>query len=142
MDRPKLRCLIALTASVLALWLPLSLAAEPEEPLTLTAHPVQRTTPPISAGDIVQGGEDYRIGQQDLLQITVFGVDDLDQTVRVTDDGSITLPLLGRLAVGGLTKTGLENLIAGMLEAQYMHDPQYYTGIRPVITVHPTPPGK
>jgi polysaccharide export outer membrane protein len=90
----------------------------------LTAHPVQRATPPVSAGDIVQGGQDYRIGRQDLLQITVFGVDDLEQTVRVTDDGSITLPLLGRLAVGGLTKTGLEKLIADMLEAQYMHDPQ------------------
>jgi len=67
---------------------------------------------------------DYRIGRQDLLEIEVFDVDELTQTVRVTDDGSITMPLLGRLAVAGLTKTELEQLIARLLAAGYVHDPQ------------------
>jgi polysaccharide export outer membrane protein len=67
---------------------------------------------------------DYRIGRQDLLEIKVFDVEELNQTVRVADDGSITMPLLGRLVVGGLTKTELERALAGLLEERYVRDPQ------------------
>jgi len=42
----------------------------------------------------------------------------------VTDDGSITMPLLGRLLVAGLMKTELEGLIARLLEEGYVRDPQ------------------
>jgi len=70
------------------------------------------------------GYTDYRIGRQDLLEIRVFGVDELSQTVRVAEDGSITMPLLGRLEVGGLTKSELEKLISDLLEERYVHDPQ------------------
>jgi polysaccharide export outer membrane protein len=67
---------------------------------------------------------DYRIGRQDLLEIKVFDVDELSQTVRVADDGSITMPLLGRLEVSGMTKTELEQSLARRLEAGYVRDPQ------------------
>ena len=43
---------------------------------------------------------EYKIGAKDLLQISVFEVPDLNITVRVSEDGSITLPLLGRIDVG------------------------------------------
>jgi len=71
-----------------------------------------------------KGGSDYRIGRQDLLQISVFDLKELDQTVRVADDGSITLPLLGRLSVAGLTKGELEATIARLLEERYVRNPQ------------------
>ncbi len=71
-----------------------------------------------------KGGSDYRIGRQDLLEIRVFDLDQMNQTVRVTDDGSITLPLLGRLAVAGLSKSELEALITRLLEARFVRDPQ------------------
>ena len=67
---------------------------------------------------------DYPVGRQDLLEISVFGVEELDQTVRVGDDGSITMPLLGRLDVSGLTKTELEGTIAKLLAARYIRNPQ------------------
>jgi polysaccharide export outer membrane protein len=67
---------------------------------------------------------DYRIGRQDLLEISVFDVEELDQTVRVGDDGSITMPLLGRLVVSGLTKSELEESIARLLAERYVRDPQ------------------
>lgn len=72
----------------------------------------------------VAGGTGYRIGRQDLLDVRVFDLEELNQTVRVSDDGSITLPLLGRLAVAGLTKGELEGLIARLLEERYVRDPQ------------------
>ena len=70
------------------------------------------------------GATGYKIGRQDLLEVSVFDLEELNQTVRVSDDGSITLPLLGRLAVAGLTKDELEGLIARLLEERYVRDPQ------------------
>ena len=67
---------------------------------------------------------DYKIGRQDLLEIRVFDVEELDQVVRVADDGSITMPLLGTLDVTGLTKTELEQSIAGLLAERYVRNPQ------------------
>lgn len=72
----------------------------------------------------VAGGSDYRIGRQDLLEIRVFDLEELDQTVRVSDDGSISLPLLGRLQVAGLSKSELERHLARLLEARYVRNPQ------------------
>lgn len=102
----------------------LALAADPppaEEPLELEARPLAAGVEPTF---VRKGGSDYRIGRQDLLELKVFDLKELDQTVRVADDGSITLPLLGRLEVAGLTKGDLEKLIARMLEAKYVRDPQ------------------
>ena len=102
----------------------LALASDPapsQEPLKLEARPLAAGVEPTF---VRKGGSDYRIGRQDLLELKVFDLKELDQTVRVADDGSITLPLLGRLEVAGLTKGDLEKLIATMLEAKYVRDPQ------------------
>lgn len=67
---------------------------------------------------------DYRIGTRDLLQITVFEHAELNQTVRVAEDGSITLVLLGKIAVSGLTAQELEKKLVGLLKEKYINDPQ------------------
>jgi polysaccharide export outer membrane protein len=108
------------------------LAHEPEDdtgdkPLILEAVPAppgQVTFPPPEAVAYQQGGSDYRIGRQDLLDISVFDLEELDQVVRVAEDGSISMPLLGRMQIGGLTKTELEELIASRLQERYVRDPQ------------------
>jgi polysaccharide export outer membrane protein len=110
----------------LALFLALAASASaesPEKETVLEAHPVAPAPVP-DVSPSFPGGSDYRIGRQDLLEIRVFDLDQLNQTVRVTDDGAITLPLLGRLAVAGLTKNELEQLLARLLEARYVRDPQ------------------
>jgi polysaccharide export outer membrane protein len=63
---------------------------------------------------------EYRVGPKDLLEITVFELPELNQTVRVSEDGSISLPLLGRVEIQGLTKEQLENRIAELLEERYL----------------------
>lgn len=73
---------------------------------------------------------DYRIGPKDLLEISVFGLDELNKTVRVSQDGKITLPLLGEVEVEGLTKTEVERKISRLLEAKYLHNPQVTIFIR------------
>ena len=66
----------------------------------------------------------YRIGPGDLLELKVFEVKELDQTVRVSEDGSITLPLLGRVVIEGLTQEGVVQKLAGLLSAKYVKNPQ------------------
>lgn len=66
----------------------------------------------------------YKIGAKDLLEISVFGLDDMNKTVRVSEDGKITLPLLGEIEVEGLTKTELEKKLSQLLEEKYLQNPQ------------------
>lgn len=65
---------------------------------------------------------DYRIGPKDLLEITVFMLPELTQTVRVAEDGSITMPLLGKVEVAGQTAQELEQKLASILDKQYTKD--------------------
>ena len=62
---------------------------------------------------------DYRIGAKDLLEITVYELPEMNQTVRVSEDGSITLSLLGKIEVAGLTAQELEKRLASVLDAQF-----------------------
>lgn len=67
---------------------------------------------------------EYLIGPGDLLEIKVFELAELNQKVRVSQDGSITLPLIGSVKVGGMTKDGVERLLAQLLEAKYLKNAQ------------------
>ena len=64
--------------------------------------------------------KEYKIGAQDLLEITVFELPELNQTVRVSEDGSISIPLLGRVDIEGFTKDDLEKKLALLLEEKYL----------------------
>jgi polysaccharide export outer membrane protein len=73
---------------------------------------------------------DYRLGPDDLLQITLFnipegeiGVTPRTNVVRVSQEDKITLPLLGDIAVAGMTTSGLEQLLRERYD-QYLHNPQ------------------
>lgn len=44
----------------------------------------------------------YRLGPNDVISIDVFGSDDLDQKVRILADGTVSLPLIGRVELDGL----------------------------------------
>ena len=73
---------------------------------------------------------EYRIGAKDLLEITVFNLPELNQTVRVSEDGSITLSLLGRVEVAGLTAQELEKKLAELLDRQYTKNARVTVFIR------------
>ena len=64
--------------------------------------------------------EEYIVGARDLLEIKVFESPELNQTVRVSEDGSITIPLLGKVMVGGITKDAVEKKIAALLDEKYV----------------------
>ena len=62
---------------------------------------------------------DYRIGAKDLIEIKVFELPELNQTVRVAEDGSITMSLLGKVTVAGLTAQELEKRLASVLGEKF-----------------------
>jgi polysaccharide biosynthesis/export protein len=66
---------------------------------------------------------DYRIGAEDLLEITVFEDEKLNKAVRVSSQGNVSLPLLGILSVKGLTANELEKEIRDLLAEKYFQDP-------------------
>ncbi|MDQ5988216.1 MAG: hypothetical protein CSYNP_03974 [Syntrophus sp. SKADARSKE-3] len=67
---------------------------------------------------------DYKIGGYDVLSVIVYEEKDLSrENVRVTADGYITFPLIGRLKVSDLTTTEIERLISKLLaEKDYLID--------------------
>jgi polysaccharide export outer membrane protein len=66
---------------------------------------------------------DYRIGSEDLLEISVFEDEKLNKTARVSFQGNISLPPLGVLRVEGLTANQLEREIRDLLAEKYYQDP-------------------
>ena len=69
--------------------------------------------------------DEPRIGPGDELEVKILGLEQLDSSVRVEPDGSIRLPLLGYLAVGGLTRRQAEERIAGALgDGDFVKNPQ------------------
>lgn len=67
---------------------------------------------------------DYLIGPEDVVQISVFDVPDLNQTVRVANDGTIGLPLLGRMKASGLTADQLRDQLEKELGKNFLQHPQ------------------
>jgi len=77
---------------------------------------------PLPAGQVL--ADDYRIGAQDLLEIQVFGIDELKREVRVNSRGIISLPLIGPVVLAGPTSQDAEALIASKYAKDYLQDPQ------------------
>jgi polysaccharide export outer membrane protein len=65
---------------------------------------------------------DYVLGPDDLIEISVYQVDELNRTVRVSSSGFINLPLAGMIKVSGLTAPELENEISKRLQ-KYLQEP-------------------
>ena len=77
-----------------------------------------------SASGAYKGATDYRIGAQDLLAISVFGVQELSKEVRVNSNGQISLPLIGGVMAGGRTIPELEDDLAKKYSTGYLQNPQ------------------
>lgn len=67
---------------------------------------------------------DYKLGTGDYIRIQVFGEEDLNLEVRLSDAGTISYPFLGEIEVLGLTVGQLEGRITEGLKGDYLIDPR------------------
>ena len=74
--------------------------------------------------------QDYRIGAEDLIDISVFEVPELSRTARVSAFGEISLPLIGRVKAAGLSPIQLERVLSELLRRTYVKDPQVTVFLR------------
>jgi polysaccharide biosynthesis/export protein len=69
-------------------------------------------------------GAVYRIGAQDVLEVSVFKVPELSKSVQVAGSGTVNLPLVGEVPVAGKTAQEVEHDLASRLGAKYLQNPQ------------------
>jgi polysaccharide export outer membrane protein len=70
------------------------------------------------------GSAAYKIGPQDVLDISVFKAPELARSVQVAESGTINLPLVGEVHAVGKTAQEVERDLAKRLRAKYMQSPQ------------------
>lgn len=98
------------------------------------ASPTDKATASVAANQFISPNqfdsnpETYRIGNQDLLEVTVFQVPDMSRTVRVSDN-LIVLPLIGPIKAVGLTVTQLQSEITARA-ATYLQSPQVNVNVK------------
>ena len=67
---------------------------------------------------------DYPVGPGDVLEISVPAIEELrSRTVRISGDGTIALPFVGKLEAAGLTEEELQQKLVERLK-QYMYSPR------------------
>jgi len=67
--------------------------------------------------------DDYIVGEEDVIKITVYDHPELTTTERVSGEGIITLPLIGEIKVAGLTTDQMSKKIAARLSDGFIVDP-------------------
>ena len=67
---------------------------------------------------------DYLLQPSDLLSVQVFQEEDLKREVRVSQEYSITLPLIGKVDVKGKTVHQAESLIRNLYDHDFLVNPQ------------------
>jgi polysaccharide export outer membrane protein len=81
----------------------LALESSTQESPTNTKKRVKNTAPPERNGTFAV--DDYRIGPDDVILVSVWRNPELTVTVPVRPDGKVSLPLIGDVVVGGHTPT-------------------------------------
>ncbi len=77
----------------------------------------------LGAAGIALGG-DYQTGPGDVLKIIVYDNDDLTAKVRISDTGTIVMPLLGKINISKLTIDQITEKITKLLADGYLVNPQ------------------
>lgn len=94
--------------------------------LLLSAAPLAGCMQPRHTGTLAQlpAGGGYVLATGDKLRIIVFGQDTLSNIYQVDASGRVSLPLIGPVAVAGLSTGDAASAIEGKLKAGYVREPK------------------
>lgn len=99
---------------------------DPARTMTVPMNPQVEDTPPedISISELL-------IGNNDLLQVSIFGSENFRQEVRVSSNGDVSLPLVGSVHVAGMSPHQAQELIRDKLvQGSFYRDPQVSVFVR------------
>jgi polysaccharide export outer membrane protein len=120
-------------------------AAVPPAP---PASPAGRLAPPpeVSRQPAAPTG-DYRLAPGDRISLQVHGQPDLSRALSVSQAGTVTVPLVGEVAVAGRSAAEVERAVADGLQGRYLQHPRVtvavteYRGRQVVVTGAVSAPG-
>ena len=93
------------------------------QPVTAISAPAVRGS--ASRGDLVPVDKSsYLIRSGDVVEVRVYQEEDLNSKTRVDEEGTVVLPLIGRVPVRSLTTELARKAISDRYEADYLHHPQ------------------
>jgi polysaccharide biosynthesis/export protein len=105
------------------------------------ATPAQSTATPATqqmqatSPDTIEDKRSLKIGGGDLLDVKVYGVPELTDSVRVSSRGDVSLPLVGSVHLEGLTSEEGEKLIEQKLkDGGFLRDPHVSIFVREYVT--------
>jgi len=70
---------------------------------------------------------EYRLHSGDVIQVQIYGEDDLASKARLNESGTVILPLLSALELGGMTVSQAKDCICDAYKKDYL--------VNPVVTV-------
>ncbi|WP_133470249.1 polysaccharide biosynthesis/export family protein [Paraglaciecola marina] len=84
----------------------------------------------INSNVIAQQVEDYKLSTDDQVSVIVFNEPDLNlNRVRVSTNGTISMPLIGQVNVSNLTVSEVEKKLIGLLRDGYLKKPDVSVSI-------------
>jgi polysaccharide biosynthesis/export protein len=79
----------------------------------------------LSLSAFAQSGNEYELGGGDSIKISVFLSPELTTEVRISEAGAVSLPMVGKLQLGGLTIPQAEALLESKLkDGNFIQKPQ------------------
>jgi polysaccharide export outer membrane protein len=85
---------------------------------------------PVAAAPGAALANGYKIGANDVLDVSVFKVPELSRSVQVTDAGTVNLPLVGEIVAVGRTPQDVERELTKKLGAKYLQSPQVSVSVK------------
>jgi len=112
---------LVITAITFDLAVSANAQSEAEQPQKTIVHSASSEFMPVStanpSGQKPSVPADYILGPGDVISVKVLNAEEInDKAVQLGSDGSIRIPVAGRIAAGGLTTAGLEAEITARLK--------------------------
>jgi len=103
-------------------------------------HPLAAHAAGTASGAAIgDAGDEYRLGPEDKVRVTVYGEQDFSGEFLVDSSGVLSAPFIGQIQVKGLTLREFEAAYAAKLrDAQILRDPKVSAeviGFRPIYVL-------
>src|SRR6266567_6323165 len=78
----------------------------------------------VAGSETNVSGKAYRLAPRDVIEVKVYRQPDLDTHASISENGALTMPLLGSIPLAGKTPEEARDTIRGLLAKDYLVDPQ------------------